>query len=49
VYTEQVESSNSFTIILIDKPATFPTEQEALTAINKWAWADYVAQPAAWQ
>ena len=47
--TEQVESSNSFTSIFADKPATFPTQQEALAAIDKWAQADYTAQPAAWQ
>ncbi len=49
VEQEQIESSNSFTVIFVDKPATFPTQQEALAAIDKWAQADYIAQPGAWQ
>lgn len=49
VLTKQVESSNGFTTIFADKPATFPTQLDAQTAINKWAEQDYCAQPAAWQ
>ena len=49
MHTEQVESNNSFTITFADKPATFHTEQEAKTAIDKWADSDYRSQPAAWQ
>lgn len=48
VLTEQVETT-TFGIFFADKPASFPTQQEALAAIDKWAQADYTAQPAAWQ
>jgi hypothetical protein len=49
VCTERVGFNNDLTFSLTDRPTTFPTQQDAQAAIDRWAQQDYTAQPAAWQ